>query len=136
MRLTNPTLLEYRLLPILDDGGTVFKASHGTCDAVCQIVDDEVRIPYVARDERGDFKALMDELVRELDGHTKFRFVAIEHDSLFNRALKIIQPDDARTLEEAVNGFEKETLREYRNSDGRIEPVETLIGHWNLEDGE
>jgi hypothetical protein len=126
LTITTVNSVERRLLPILDDYKS-FKAEYRTAEAVIQPVDGELRVPYVARRNPGDFKALMDVLTDELN-HTRFRFIgtSVPPSEVFTK----IGPSDARTIHEAVNGFTEETLREYVNDRGDIEPVETLVGDW------
>lgn len=125
------TTQDYVLLPIKKPEKAT-RVRKETARAVIEPYNDEVRIPYVRRDERGDFKALMDGLVDELNGHTKYRFVAI-NDSELHDLVMLAAPDDARHIKEAVNGFTEETLHEYENDAGEIEPVNTLVGHWEPE---
>lgn len=100
---------------------------HRTAQAVIQVVGSEIWIPSVNRVEKGDFKALMDALVEELDGHNRFRFVAV-YDESPSDIFPEMAPDDARHIKEAVNGFEEEIVE---TDDGE---APTLVGNWTLED--
>jgi len=130
MNYSRPHIVELRLLPI-HDAERAYTVKHETCKAIFETYDGEVRIAYVAREERGDFKALMNRLTEELNNPV-FRFVEIEglRESEFKELVERHEPDDARSITEAVNGFDRETIHEYENSNGEIEPVETLVGRW------
>lgn len=118
---------QYVLLPILDDRKVV-QVEHKTAKAVIQPVDDELRIPYVSSEERGDFKSLMDNLVNALNGHNKIRFVGT------SEAPKVLSQmlgdSTSQSIYEAVHGFEKEPTEEYTDSADNTEEIETLIGRW------
>jgi len=131
MRFVEPTQRELELLPFTGDG-IIARAKHRTARAVIQPVGSEVRIPSIGREQRGDFKRLMNRMAEELD-HTRFRFVAIDRDDELAEIWEILGPPNAKDLEDVLHGFERETLEEYEDPEGEIVPVETLVGDWDPE---
>lgn len=119
------TPVELNLLPVQNDEQAV-TAHHETAKAVVDPVPGEIRIPYVSREERGDFANLMDVLVEDLECKD-VRFVAVDGPDrqTIRRMLDLATPDDARTLKEAVHGFDEEEVDDYE------EPVNTLVGTWD-----
>lgn len=124
MEYTNITPIEARLLALKNPEKAV-EAQHETCRAIVEPTPGEIRIPFVARVEKGDFCNFMDVLVEDL-GHETVRFVAVDSPTPdpLERMLDVMSPEDARSLSDAVNGFEREEINEYG------QPVETLVGAW------
>lgn len=119
---------KYQLLPILE-GVDTYRASYRTGEVIVQPVPGELRIPWAARVDKGDFKAVMDRLITAV-GHTTVRFIGVETPDgpdLIEDAREIIQPDDARPLYDAVHGFEFESTDDY--GDPGVE-CPTLVGEW------
>lgn len=131
MKFKQPTQRELDLLPFLENG-KIARAKHRTARAVIQAAGKEVRIPFVARDQRGDFKRLMNRMTETL-GHSRYRFVAVDRDPEMTKIWRILAPKDARELKDVLRGFREETIEEYENDAGVIEPVATLVGDWNPE---
>lgn len=136
-----PPTAEERLprLPVGPGVTKVVHARHATAHAVVAIVpgSGEIRVPYLRRREKGDFKAIMNAMVDEF-GIDRFRFTNVfMSDDEATRAYDLldeyladffgIEPmsreDDVR-LDEALRGFEHEV------EDWEGEPVDTLVGRW------
>lgn len=127
MKFTRPSKSQLKLLP-LKRLRKAYVASHETAYAVFEPYDGEIRIAFVKREDKGDFKALMDRLVEEL-GHSRVRFVATGVNPL-DEVVAEFEPSDSQTIHEAVNGFDVEMTEEYENSRGETEEIETLVGDW------
>lgn len=136
MKLTTPDLYD-RVLPVHPDVDVAYSVEHKTASAVLTVIHGtgEIRIPTVARTDRGDFRELMDELVAET-GHRKVRFVNYFEPALWRETYGEICPDDARRITDAVHGFdtEREVWQGFNPYNGRSydeKDVKCLVGEWN-----
>lgn len=130
MKYTKISDTEKRLLALVDPSNAV-GVVHNTARAIVEPVGTEIRIPYVSRDERGDFAELMDRLVDEV-GYNRVRFVSIKKpdEPELTDLVDRLGPDDARNIEEAVHGFEEEPIHDYQHV------VQTLVGDWEPDEYE
>lgn len=128
-----------RALPVGPGVAVCLHAYHKTAHAVVAVRpgSGEIRIPYIRRKRKGDFKGLLDALVDQLDTDT-VRFTNIfetddEHEHAYHLANEFREefglplldiPDDMVRIEDALVGFDTEYER-WGDDD-----VATLVGTW------
>lgn len=131
-------------LPVHPNTSKCVHARMLSVHAVIAVVpgSEEIRIPYLRRQDAGDFALFMDALVTELGEHpVRFTNVFMSDDAAaeaydrVDRYLDEVAPDmndvgdgdDRQRLEDAVDGFDHE-VEHWRGPD---DPVDTLVGEWD-----
>lgn len=112
--------------------GNVYEVTQNTGRAIINPRPGEIRIPFVRREEKGDFRTLIDSMVREFECR-KIRFVNLQNYDILMRLGFI--PADSRPLEEVAVGFKREE-ESWVGENGEMKgPVETLVGYWTVDLG-
>lgn len=127
-RLQRSTGVEF---PVRDDR-TLYHARYRTAHAVFYPDTDanELRVPEITRREKGDFSALMDKIVEEI-GCSRIRFTNVFLTGTPASTLMMeMAPDDAKPLDQVLDGFEHETENWECWDDQK---ADTLVGEWNVD---
>ena len=109
----DPTSGRYRLLPIRDRDGKVFRASLGDAYAIVEPGDDgRLRIPYVEAGEDVRMKHLLNAVVDAVGSQSKttrtLRFVSPRtSDDPIERAWQAIGGDAGPALDEVLHDYEE-----------------------------
>lgn len=125
-------------LPVRDPTGPLYHARYKSVHAILAPVPGEIRVPYVDRDEPGEFAEFMDRLVERLECST-VRFVNAFMDDdpgadAMDRLDDAKGKTDTKRLEDVLHGFEhvQEEWDDHPHlpAEAIDGPVDCLLGEW------